>query len=43
MDTKHLDMVLLWRLLNPFVPKEIFLYPLKISGGRESVHWEQMG
>ena len=38
---------------NPFVPNPPFLYPLKtsenrkailmFSGGRERVHWEQMG
>ena len=39
--------------IKPFVPNAPFLYPLKIfrkpldlqmfSGGREKVHWEQMG
>ena len=38
--------------INPFVPNATFLYPLKTSenqyrflllGGRENVHWEQMG
>ena len=33
-------------LINPFVPKAPFLYPLKIfsifSGSRERVHWEQI-
>ena len=38
--------------VNPFVPNAPFLYPLKtekkkgfrmVSGGRERVHWEQMG
>ena len=28
--------------INPFVPNAFFLYPLK-TGGREKVHWEQMG
>ena len=34
-------------VFNPFVPSAPFLYPLKTSenrlGGRERVHWEQMG
>ena len=40
-------------LFNPFVPNAPFLYPLKIlenlkfsdvfRGGRERVHWKQMG
>ena len=29
--------------LNLFVSIAPFLYPLKTSGGRERVHWEQMG
>ena len=35
--------------INPFVPNAPFLYPLKTlktlrsSGGRERVHWEQVG
>ena len=29
--------------LNPFVTNAPFLYSLKTSGDRESVHWEQMG
>ena len=36
--------------INPFVPSAPFLYPLKtsesflmFSGGRERVHWEQLG
>ena len=29
--------------INPFVPDALFLYPLMFSGGREKVHWEQMG
>ena len=28
-------------LINPFVPNKSFLRPLKASGGRERVHWEQ--
>ena len=28
--------------INPFVPNASFLYPLK-KGGREKVHWEQVG
>ena len=34
-----------WRI-NPFVVNARFVYPLKTSGGgggRESVHWEQIG
>ena len=30
-------------IFSPFVPNTLFLYPLKISGGRERVQWEQMG
>ena len=36
-------------VLNPFVPNVPFLYPQKtsenrkVSGGRERVHWEEMG
>ena len=38
-----------WTLLNPFVPNAPFFFPhspygfLMFPGGRERVHWEQMG
>ena len=38
-------------MVNPFAPNALFLHPLQTSengfvifiGGRERVHWEQMG
>ena len=37
--SKHLSII-----FNLFVPNAPFLYPLMMfSGGREKVHWEQMG
>ena len=45
----HFEEVIAQGNINPFVPDATFPYPLKVegflmfSGGRERVHWEQMG